>query len=146
MRGIEASHTGPHGIGQKSPDSSAIPLCAKHHRTGNDSYHRLGPRKFSEKHNLDIPAIVRRLNLKPTIRVEAGCFVAYFENCRYVLGKTESGIRPAVRGAVRLFREVGGDQGAAVCPARAQAVSVSRPNDDNHFKVVKMVGVKAAHS
>ena len=41
-RGIEASHTGPHGIGQKSPDSSAIPLCAKHHRTGADSYHRLG--------------------------------------------------------------------------------------------------------
>ena len=45
-RGIEASHTGPHGLGQKSPDSSAIPLCAKHHRTGNDSYHKLGPRKF----------------------------------------------------------------------------------------------------
>jgi hypothetical protein len=61
---VEASHTGPHGIGQKSPDSSAIPLCAKHHRTGADSYHRLGPRKFSEKHNLDIPALVRRLNLR----------------------------------------------------------------------------------
>ena len=26
-RGIEASHTGPHGLGQKSPDTSAIPLC-----------------------------------------------------------------------------------------------------------------------
>ena len=61
MRGIEASHTGPHGLGQKSPDSSAIPLCAKHHRTGTDSYHRLGPRKFSQTHSLDIPAIVRRL-------------------------------------------------------------------------------------
>src|ERR1700683_2419784 len=60
-RGIEASHTGPHDIGQKSPDSSAIPLCAKHHRTGADSYHRLGPRKFSEKHNLNVPSIVRRL-------------------------------------------------------------------------------------
>ena len=52
-----------------------------------DSYHRLGPRKFSEKHNLDIPAIVRRLNLKPTIRVEGGWFVAYLDNQRYVLGK-----------------------------------------------------------
>ncbi len=31
---IEASHTGPHGLGQKSSDYSAIPLCAKHHRTG----------------------------------------------------------------------------------------------------------------
>ncbi len=68
-KGIEASHTGPHGIGQKSPDTSAIPLCPKHHRTGNDSYHRLGPRKFSEKHSLDIPALVRRFNLKPKIRV-----------------------------------------------------------------------------
>jgi hypothetical protein len=93
---IEASHTGAHGIGQKSPDSSAIPLCAKHHRTGNDSYHRLGPRKFSKAHNLDIPAIVRRLNFKPTIRVEAGWFVTYLEDQRYVLGKTDAGIRLAV--------------------------------------------------
>ena len=34
------------GIGQKSPDTSAIPLCAKHHRTGNASYHQLAPRKI----------------------------------------------------------------------------------------------------
>jgi hypothetical protein len=102
---IEASHTGPHGIGQKSPDSSAIPLCAKHHRTGPDSYHRLGPRKFSGKHNLDIRAIVRRLNAKPKIRVEAGCFVTYLEDRRYVLGKTEAGIRLAVREALQLCRE-----------------------------------------
>jgi hypothetical protein len=104
-RGIEASHTGPHGIGQKSPDSSAIPLCAKHHRTGADSYHRLGPRKFSESHNLDIPAIVRRLNLKPKIRVEAGSFVTYLEDQRYVLGKTDAGLRPAVHEALQLRRE-----------------------------------------
>jgi len=96
-KAVEASHTGPHGIGQKSPDSSAIPLCAKHHRTGNDSYHRLGPRKFSKKHNLDIPAIVRRLNVKPSIRVEAGWFVTYLEDRRYVLGRTEAGVRPAGR-------------------------------------------------
>ncbi len=105
-RGIEASHTGPHGLGQKSPDSSAIPLCAKHHRTGADSYHRLGPRKFSEKHNVDIPAIVRRLNLKPMIRVEAGWFVAYIDSRRYVLSKTGAGIRPAVREALQLHREI----------------------------------------
>jgi hypothetical protein len=104
-KGIEASHTGPHGIGQKSPDTSAIPLCAKHHRTGNDSYHRLGPRKFSEKHNLDIPAIVRGLSAKPKIRVEAGRFVAYIEGQKYVLGKTDAGIIPAVRHAVQLGRE-----------------------------------------
>jgi len=104
-RGIEASHTGPHGIGQKSPDSSAIPLCAKHHRTGPDSYHRLGPRIFSKAHNLDIPAIVRRLNLKPTIRVEAGWFVTYFQEQRYVLGKADTGVRLAIREALKLWRE-----------------------------------------
>jgi len=82
-----------------------IPLCAKHHRTGADSYHRLGPRKFSEKHKLDIPAIARRLNLKPTIRVEAGWFVTYLDDERYVLGKIDAGIRPSIREALRLSRE-----------------------------------------
>jgi hypothetical protein len=104
-KAIEASHTGPHGLGQKSPDTSAIPLCATHHRTGDDSYHRLGPRKFAQKHNLDIPAIVRKLNLKPTIRVEAGWFVTYIEGQQYVLGKTDAGIRPAVREAMQLCNE-----------------------------------------
>jgi hypothetical protein len=80
-------------------------MCAKHHCTGADSYHRLGPRKFSEKHNLNIPAIVRRLNLKPIIRVEAGFFVAYLDDQRYVLCKTEAGVRPAVREALQLRRE-----------------------------------------
>ena len=56
--------------------------------------------------NLDIPAIVRKLNMKPTIRVEAGWFVAYLEGQQYVLGKTEAGIRPAVREAMQLCREV----------------------------------------
>ena len=104
-RGIEASHTGPHGLGQKSPDSSAIPLCTKHHGTEKDSYHKLGPRKFAELHNLDIPAIVVKLNAKPTLRVEAGYFVTYLEGQRYVLGNTEAGIWPAVRVALQLYRE-----------------------------------------
>ena len=104
-RGIEAAHTGPHGLGQKSPDSSAIPLCHKHHRNGKDSYHRLGPRRFSEIHNLDLPNIVRRLSLKPVIRVESGVFVGYLEDQQYVLGKAAAGIAPAVRKMARLCRE-----------------------------------------
>src|SRR6476660_6388414 len=99
---MEAAHTGPHGIGQKSPDSSAIPLCARHHRTGNDSYHRLGPRKFSEKHNLDIPSIVRMLNSKPSIRVEEGWFVTYLDNRRYILGKVDAGLGAVIRDALQL--------------------------------------------
>lgn len=104
-RGIEASHTGPHGLGQKSPDTSAIPLCSKHHRTGNDSYHKLGPRKFALVHGLDIPAIVQRLNTKPVIRVEAGMFVGYLEGQQYWLGQAGEGIVPAVRKMVRLCGE-----------------------------------------
>ena len=77
-RGIEASHTGPHGLGQKSSDYSAIPLI-KHHRTGRDSYHKLGPWKFAEQHSVDIRAIVSRLSTKPMVRVKAGCFVAHLE-------------------------------------------------------------------
>ena len=54
-RTVEAAHTGPHGLSQKSSDLSAIPLCARHHRTGMDSYHKLGPRKFSEVHHFEHP-------------------------------------------------------------------------------------------
>ena len=106
QRGIEASHTGPHGLGQKSTDKSAIPLCHRHHRTGRDSYHRLGPRKFSEVHGLDIPATVRRLNAKPNIRIERDQFVGRFEDESYVLGDVKSGIESAVRKVIHLRREV----------------------------------------
>jgi hypothetical protein len=78
-------------------DYSAIPLCGSHHRTGSDSYHRLGPRRFSEVHNLDIRAIVSRLNAKPMVRLEAGWFVAHLEGERYVLGKISNGFPPALR-------------------------------------------------
>lgn len=87
--GIEAAHTGPHGLGQKSSDYSAIPLCRKHHRTSNDSLHKLGPFRFMTVHQLEIPELVKRLNAKPIIRIEAGCFVGIFqgqERIEYVLG------------------------------------------------------------
>ncbi len=77
-RQIEAAHTGPHGIGQKSSDLSTIPLCAKHHRDGNDSYHKLGPRRFAEVHRLDVGRLVMRLSERPRIRVVAGSFVGRF--------------------------------------------------------------------
>jgi hypothetical protein len=108
--GIEASHTGPPGLSQKSSDYSAIPLCQKHHRTGSDSYHKLGPRKFSEVHSLDIRALVSRLNVKPLVRLEAGCFVAHLEGERYVLGKISNGLAPALH----RMREVCGPERMAV--------------------------------
>ena len=112
-RGIEAAHTGPRGLGQKSPDTSAIPLCIKHHRTGRDSYHRLGARRFAQVHDLDIPAIVRRLNTKPVIRIEDGRYVGYLDDQQYMLGPTTQGILPAVRKMVRFCEEDRLDQRAA---------------------------------
>ena len=61
-RGVEAAHQGPHGLGQKSSDLSAIPLCRDHHRTGPNAYHKLGPVAFSEVHQLDVTRLILRLN------------------------------------------------------------------------------------
>jgi len=105
-RAVEAAHTGPHGLGQKSSDLSAIPLCGRHHRTGDDSYHNLGPRKFAEVHQLNIRAIVARLSAKPVIRVESGGFVGRLGNQDYELGSTEAGLARAIRRMSQLRREL----------------------------------------
>lgn len=34
------------GLGEKSNDKNAAPLCVPHHRTGNDAQHAVGERKF----------------------------------------------------------------------------------------------------
>jgi hypothetical protein len=78
-------------VSQKSSDFSAIPLCRRHLRTGYDSYHRLGPRKFAEVHGLNIRAIVVRLSGKTFIRVEGGSFVGRFWGQEYALGPAEAG-------------------------------------------------------
>ena len=105
-RNIEAAHTGPHGLGQKAPDAAAIPLCAMHHRTANDSYHKLGPRKFAQIHNLDIAGIVADLNSKPRIRIISGTFVGTFQHEQYVLGSTQAGLRRAVRKMIEFRRTI----------------------------------------
>lgn len=105
-RAVEAAHTGPHGLSQKSSDLFAIPLCAKHHRDGDDSYHKLGPRKFSEVHQLNIPAIIARLSAKPCIRVESGTFVGRLGDQEYLLGSTEAGLTRAIRKMSELRQEI----------------------------------------
>lgn len=59
---VESAHTGAHGLGQKSSDLSCLPLCRKHHRTADASLHVLGPVKFAELHQLDIPSLIARFN------------------------------------------------------------------------------------
>ena len=105
---IEASHTGPHGMAQKSPDRSCIPLCAKHHRAANDSYHKLGPKAFEEKHRLNLRRIVDDLNCKPLIHIRDGVFVACCRGEQYVLGPVHIGLRFAVRKAVTFWCEQAG--------------------------------------
>jgi hypothetical protein len=105
-RTVEAAHTGPHGLSQKSSDLSAIPLCVKHHRTGDDSYHKLGPRKFAAVHQVNIRAIVARLSAKPFIRVQSGAFVGRVGDQEYGLGSTEAGVAGAIRRLTELRREI----------------------------------------
>jgi len=102
---IEAAHTGPHGVGQKSPDRSAIPLCARHHRTGRDSYHKLGPRVFERRHAIDIRAVVARLNSRPSIHIESGSFVGRYLDEDYVLGPVGIGIGSAVHRMLDIKRD-----------------------------------------
>ena len=61
---IEAAHTnalGTRGMGQKTSDFSVIPLCAAHHREARESYHRLGERRFAQKHGIDLKELAIRL-------------------------------------------------------------------------------------
>ena len=105
-RAVEAAHTGPHGLSQKSSDLSVIPLCIRHHRTGDDSYHKLGPRKFAEVHQLNVGAIVGRLSAKPSIRVESGVFVGRIGDQEYELGSTQAGVARAIRRMRDFRREI----------------------------------------
>jgi hypothetical protein len=103
--GVEAAHTGPHGVAQKSPDTSAVPLCVRHHRTGRDSYHKLGPRAFERRHRFDIRSVVARLNAKPSIRIECSSFMARFGEEDYVLGPVRIGLVSAGRKALIIKSE-----------------------------------------
>lgn len=58
---VHAHHAGEHGMSQKAPDRTAIPLCASHHQTGPHAVHRLG-REFWSFHRLDMAGVVEALN------------------------------------------------------------------------------------
>jgi hypothetical protein len=92
-------------MAQKSTDASAIPLCARHHRTGRDSYHKLGPRAVELQHGLDLRAIVARLNEKPSIRIEGGSFVGRYRDEEFLLVPLQVGLRSAVRILLSIKRE-----------------------------------------
>lgn len=55
--GCDPCHTGPHAFGEKADDLTCIPLTRSEH----EAYDR-NPEAFCNKHGLDVPALVKRLN------------------------------------------------------------------------------------
>lgn len=64
----EAAHTHQlegSGMGRKSPNKSAIPLCIWCHRLNPDSYHALTPEsRWAEYHGLDLPQVLSDLHVQ----------------------------------------------------------------------------------
>ena len=109
-RSVEAHHTGPRGLSQKSSDYSAIPLCALlHHRGGRHSYHVLGRRAFEEHHKISIAQIVGQLSDRPLIRVESGFFIGRYNGERYKIGPAAIGLPRAIQIMTELRRECLGE-------------------------------------
>jgi len=61
-RWVEAAHTGPRGLGQKSDDLQCVPLCAKCHRIESRCLHLVGPGVFQLERSVCFTVIVLRLN------------------------------------------------------------------------------------
>lgn len=58
LYGIEAAHTGPRGLSQKSPDISAIPLCRAHHQDSEVGLDRIGRAAFEDLHGVNVAKLV----------------------------------------------------------------------------------------
>ncbi len=56
-RYIEAAHTGPHGLSQKSSGYTCIPLTHEEHM----DLHRIGPAKFQAKYTINFAIIIEAL-------------------------------------------------------------------------------------
>jgi hypothetical protein len=58
----EAAHTGPHALGQKSSDFTAVPLCVRHHREGPRALDKIGRPKFEKIYKVSIEETVKEMN------------------------------------------------------------------------------------
>lgn len=70
---IEAHHAGDHGLAQRAPDRTAIPLCVWHHREGGDSVHSMG-RRFWGAHGIEKDELIRRLNAEYDARFSSPAY------------------------------------------------------------------------
>lgn len=80
---------------------------------------------------MEIRAIVSRLNVKPTARLEAGSFVAYLDGEWHVLGKISSGLVPALQ----RMREVCGRERLATGQASRKEIAVSYSLEESECPV-----------
>lgn len=58
----EAHHAGRGYMGQKAPDSTAIPLCPECHRTGKQAWHQIGRKAWQRAHGIEVEREIQRLN------------------------------------------------------------------------------------
>lgn len=105
-RNVECAHFGPHSQDTKASDYQSLPLCRFHHSNGADSLHKLGPRKFMEVHNLDIPALIQWLTTPPVIQIEAGKYVAFIDGERFLLRPLSDGFKPSFACAIARCKEM----------------------------------------
>ena len=62
-RPSENAHTHSAGMGYRADARHVVALCARHHRTGADSFHALGSaRAFDAHHGTDLHAAAARLD------------------------------------------------------------------------------------
>ena len=58
--GIQAAHTGPHGLGTKASDFRVVPLCASCH-LGPTGMDKIGPAAFEDRYVTDLKSAVLSL-------------------------------------------------------------------------------------
>ena len=95
----------PHGHGQRASDTLAAPLCHKHHRTDQNSLHKIGRARFDRRYGIDLLQLARRLSGKPRIRVEEGRYVAEIDGEDFALRPLQDGLRNAVQCAITIAKD-----------------------------------------
>ena len=62
--GVEACHTGPHGLDQKATDLDAIPLIPELHRTGDYALDKLGREGFEQHWGINIATVIETMQTR----------------------------------------------------------------------------------
>ena len=61
-RRVEAAHIGPRGLGERTDDCSALPICFTCHQDGKDALHKIGPERFQIVHGIEFSSLQAMFN------------------------------------------------------------------------------------